>query len=394
MEDECESQCDPRSSFCDDECGKKSHWSLRSNRVCDGYINRVISGSDYRSRDVEENCPMRFTCKSKEMVSIDKRYYCDGVFHCDDHSDETSTDCLNKPFNCTAPGGAISISKEFVCDGIKNCDQGEDEIRQLCGEKRFYCKGGKQISTDKKFVQNGIKDCDTGLDECKTVFSDRYEMTTNSVLRSLFWIMGFMALIGNLATNILTLMEMVFDHKTRISVQNCNSFVKLTNNFFIFNLIISDFLMGVYLMGVVSQGVNYSGHYCFVDKEWRSSNRCWILGTVAVLSSEASAFIMASMSTFRLVSIYKPFLIDATRLKWIVLVEFLCWLFSLLFAFLPWMQLKSGYFVSEVWFPNHFFKTDTISKRGLITIANQVSGSNSTRQSWFKVKETILDNFE
>jgi len=50
--------------------------------------------------------------------------------------------------------------------------------------------------------------------------------------------------------------------------------------------------------------------------------------------------------------------------------------------------------VSEVWFPNHFFKTDTISKDRLITIANQVSGTNSTRQSWFKVKGTILDKFK
>jgi len=127
--------------------------------------------------------------------------------------------------------------------------------------------------------------------------------------------------------------------------------------------------MGVYLLGVVSQGVNYSGHYCFVDKEWRSSNGCWILGTIAILSSEASAFIMASMTTFRLITIYKPFLARTVNFKWIVLVGVLCWLVSLLFAFLPWLPLKSVYFVSEVWFPNHFFKTDTISKDDLITIA-------------------------
>jgi len=66
----------------------------------------------------------------------------------------------------------------------------------------------------------------------------------------------------------------------------------------------------------------------------------------------------------------------------------------LLFAFLPWLPLKCGYFVPEVWFPNHFFKTDTISKDNLINIANQVSFSNSTLQSWFKVKDTILDKFK
>jgi len=127
--------------------------------------------------------------------------------------------------------------------------------------------------------------------------------------------------------------------------------------------------------------VSYSGIYCFIDKEWRSSYGCSILDTVAVLSSEASAFILASMSTFRLVSIYKPFLTGTMKFKWIVLVRVSCWLFSLLFAFLPWIPLKSGYFVFEVWFPNHFFKTDAVSKNGFITLANQVSDTNSTLRS-------------
>jgi len=120
MEDECKSQCDPRPSFCDFGCGIESRrrYPGYGNRVCDGYINRVLYTSEKCSRELEENCSMRFPCKSKEMVSIDSRYYCDGIYNCDDHSDETSTDCLNKRFNCTAAGGAISISKEFVCDGI------------------------------------------------------------------------------------------------------------------------------------------------------------------------------------------------------------------------------------------------------------------------------------
>jgi len=154
MNDECESRCDPRPSFCDDKCGNESRtgWTGYGNHVCDGYINRV-GGSDKCSREVEENCPMRFPCKSKDMVSIDMRYYCDGIFHCDDHSNETSTDCLKKRFNCTAARGAISISKEFVCDGSKDCDQGEDESRQLCGEKRLYCETEKTISTDKSLFK-------------------------------------------------------------------------------------------------------------------------------------------------------------------------------------------------------------------------------------------------
>ena len=73
MEDECESQCDPRPWFCDDECGKMSRKWINGNRACDGYINRVILGSDKCSREVEENCSMRFPCKSKDRVSIDRK---------------------------------------------------------------------------------------------------------------------------------------------------------------------------------------------------------------------------------------------------------------------------------------------------------------------------------
>ena len=49
--------------------------------------------------------------------------------------------------------------------------------------------------------------------------------------------------------------------------------------------------------------------------------------------------------------------------------------------------------MSQVWFPKHFFRTETISKLDVITIANQVSGSTSTLQSWFKFKKAILDTF-
>jgi len=57
---------------------------------------------------------------------------------------------------------------------------------------------------------------------------------------------------------------------------------------------------------------------------------------------------MASVSAFRLVSIYEPFLTRTMKFKWILLIGVLCWLFSFLFAFLPWLPLNSGYFVSHV----------------------------------------------
>jgi len=83
-------------------------------------------------------------------------------------------------------------------------------------------------------------------------------MIANPVLRSLFRIMGFVALIGNLATNILTLIEMVFHRKSKTSASRSEAFVKLANRFFVFNLITSDFFMGAYLLAVVCRSLNYS----------------------------------------------------------------------------------------------------------------------------------------
>ena len=67
MEDECESQCNPRPSFCDDEFGKMSCRGLYGNRVYDGYIDKVDSGLGTCSRKVEESCSMRFPCKSTKV---------------------------------------------------------------------------------------------------------------------------------------------------------------------------------------------------------------------------------------------------------------------------------------------------------------------------------------
>ena len=146
MDDECWSQCDPLPFFCDDECAKKSCRFSRGSRVCDGYINKVMDGSKNCSREAEENCAMRFSCKSKGMVSIDTRYYCDGIFHCDDNSDETTTDCLNKRFNCTIAGGAISISKEFVME-LKTATKVKMKVVNCVVRKDFTAKSENQYQS-------------------------------------------------------------------------------------------------------------------------------------------------------------------------------------------------------------------------------------------------------
>jgi len=140
MEDECKSHCDPKPRFCDDRCGKWNGRRRSGNRVCDGYISGIISDSDKCSREVEENCSMRFPCRGKDMVSIHMRYYCDGVFHCDDHSDETSTDCLNKRFNCTAAGGAFPSATSLFVMELKTATKVKMKVVNCAKRKGFTAK--------------------------------------------------------------------------------------------------------------------------------------------------------------------------------------------------------------------------------------------------------------
>jgi len=384
MADEC--QCDQRPKFCNGVCARESRRNFFGYRVCDGYLNYVGDFPRFNcSLEVELDCPKRYYCKSKDMISIDERSVCDGVIDCDDQSDENATSCGDMRFSCRA-GKAISISKTFVCDGILDCTEGEDESHAQCKKTRFYCKNGDPLSVDKAMVDNGIRDCSDGSDECASLFSDCCEMIADPVLRTLFWIMGLTATIGNINVNVHAVKEIFFgDYSNKI---------KRANNIFIANLCVSDFLMGLYLIMTAASGLRYSGYYCSVDKWWRSSNICSVLGTLAILSSETSAFIMVTMSTFRLITIRKPFLSAALKMKYIVAAGAVCWILSFLCAIIPWIPFKSGYFVSDVWFPNFFLKSDTISKVNMSTLAHRVIGNKTISMSWLEIKKTISNRFK
>jgi len=385
MEDECDT-CVPRPEFCDTSCAKTFREYKVGNLFCNGDVNDLPIESSCKM-EVEQNCSMRFPCKSGSLVSIDKRFFCDGLVHCDNGIDEYNTDCLQQRFNCTN-GKAVSVNKAFVCDGVIDCDDRTDESKTLCSAQRFYCESEIPISVDLKAVENGIDDCSDGSDECKTLFSDQYQMIAFPVLKGVMWIMGILALIGNAAVNITTTMEIM--KKIRTIKKNR---IKLANSILIWNLTISDFIMGAYLIAMLAHDLRYSGFYCFVDKQWRSSNLCGVLGTLVVLSSETSASIMAATSTFRLLTIYRPFLCTSVKIEWIAAVACSCWIFSASFAIFPWIPFSSGYFVSDAWFPNLFLKTDTVSTSDMFTLAERFSGKNSSVSSWPQAKKIVSDNF-
>ena len=65
-------------------------------------------------------------------------------------------------------------------------------------------------------------------------------------------------------------------------------------------------IMGIYLLSIAVYSIYYSGYYGQIDFEWQSSLRCSLIGSLAVLSSEASCLFMVLLTSTRLYRIYKP----------------------------------------------------------------------------------------
>ena len=72
------------------------------------------------------------------------------------------------------------------------------------------------------------------------------------------------------------------------------------NHVLIVNLACADLLMGVYMLILSIMDAIYSGVYCLESVEWLYSYTCIMLGTLVVLSSQASVLTLVVLSTARL----------------------------------------------------------------------------------------------
>nr|XP_026692799.1 low-density lipoprotein receptor-related protein 1B-like [Ciona intestinalis] len=365
-EDECDVGCPNQTHFCDFSirCHQKqatSIWEkrgqlfLHKRQYCDGipivYYDICSTGFD------EVNCPGRYYCHNK-------------------------TDLL------------FSIGESLLCDGVPDCNDGSDEWESICSASRFYCKNKQPLSVSRDRVENGIKDCSDGSDECPPVssinhvFSSPFEMIGITFFRVIFWVMGFIALLGNIVVFTASVLEL----KTGVNSDP----VKTSFLTFLINLSVSDSLMGIYLIAISGVGVQFTGSYCHHDAHWRSSSLCSFLGTLVIISTEVSALIMASMATFRLASVYFPIkMINAKQISYVI-PSACAWVIGVLLACIPSMS-QSGYFVNTLWFPNYFFAKQEVPKSKVVWLANRASQFvvNATApKDWLEVKDTVTKVFK
>ncbi|XP_045211257.2 G-protein coupled receptor GRL101-like [Mercenaria mercenaria] len=134
------------------------------------------------------------------------------------------------------------------------------------------------------------KDCFPEKDE----FSSCADLLRVSALQTMLWLIGILALFGNIAS---VIYRLVYDREK----------LKLGFGIFVTNLAVADFLMGIYLITIAVADATYRSRYIFMDDYWRNSGWCKLAGFLSTVSSEASVFFLCLITLDRLLVIKYPF---------------------------------------------------------------------------------------
>ena len=288
---------------------------------------------------------------------------CDGKPECRDFRDEC--ECNNPPSFCNDFCHSFFPMGDRYCDGVEDpawmylnatlCPKGFDELD--C-PKRFKCNATGKVSIDVLQVCDGKPDCDDRSDEngCsetenEAIFSFYSEMITEPVLKYAFWIIGFIALFGNVCV--------LINVTIFLKKQQAFNFLEF-QYFIILNISIADFILAVYTITIAAYSQAFSGIYDFVDGEWRSSLRCSFIGSLSVTSSEASCFFMIILTAFRLMKACKSTAPLTSSLRPWKLCVGIAWLLSLLFSIVPVLLKASSYFVHSISFSSKFHQNGSI----------------------------------
>ena len=317
---------------------------------------KPLHNSENQTKFQSKNHYFFAVCNTKFNFSIFATT-CDGKPECKDYSDECQ--CSNPPSFCMDPCHTYFPMGDRYCDGVEDpawqyinkseCPRGFDEL--FCTE-RFKCTAAGKVSIDVQQVCDGKADCDDGSDEnncpgasnIQSIFSSDTEMIADPMIKSAFWIMGSVVVIGNSYVIITTIMFLKTLRPDSI----------MFHAVIILNISFSDFLMGIYLLTIAAHDASFSGFYGSEDREWRSSFRCSIIGSLAVISSETSCFLMVILTAFRLRNITKTLESVSFSLRpWKCCVG-LAWLVSVIISIVPVLNLTSQYFLHSFSYSSPF----------------------------------------
>ena len=337
------------------------------------FLNDTASAFTRESKSGFVECAAKFNRSSLVIT-------CDGRPECRDFTDECQ--CSNPPRFCDDSCHSYFPMGDRYCDGIEDpvwqyinssdCPRGFDEL--FC-PKRFKCNATGKVSIDVLQVCDGKRDCNDNSDEsaCSSatnisrIFSSDTEMIANLAIKSAFWIIGTLVMVGNSYVIITTIAFL----KTKQTLDD--SFQR----FIVLNISIADFIMGIYLITIASFDAAFSGYYGKVDGEWRSSLKCSVIGSLAVISSETSCFLMVVLTAFRQKNITKTIeSLNASLRSWKICI-IAAWLFSFFLSIVPMLPKTSDYFLHSFSYSSSF-QNDIWYKTTLVQFACRLSALSNT----------------
>ncbi|XP_060603871.1 G-protein coupled receptor GRL101-like [Ruditapes philippinarum] len=163
----------------------------------------------------------------------------------------------------------------------------------------------------------------------KDEFSSCQHLMRNSTLQTLLWVIGLLALLGN----ILSICYRLYFDSQRL---------KLGYGVFVTNLALADLLMGIYMLIIAIADQIYMDRYIEADEYWRNSVWCKIAGFLSTTSSEASVLLICLITLDRLLVIKFPFGQLRFKPKSALYAVMVSWIVSIIVAIVP--ILHTDYF--------------------------------------------------
>ena len=122
----------------------------------------------------------------------------------------------------------------------------------------------------------------------------------NPIIRVCLWILGIVALVGNLSV---IFWRLVYGEDSKVQ------------SFLLKNLAVADFIMGVYLIIIAVQDTRWQGEYFEHDVRWRGGTLCQVTGALSMLSSEVM-FVNLQLLVWILILASHLFLLFKMKIVW------------------------------------------------------------------------------
>ena len=229
--------------------------------------------------------------------------------------------------------GDFFISPDRVCDGVFDCEDNSDESH--CPE-RFYCTTNlSQLSwVPLEAKCNSYKDCENGLDECDNcsqglLSSDQYIVRNHAVFT---WLI--VSCLGNIVLN-----AYIFWDNIRSEFTNPKNYVKV-DRVLKLQICVFDIFLGWYLLALITVNIKFWGNYCMVDDDWRSGWVCKSLGMLYNFSSHGSLLSVLIMSITRAYKCTFSYS-EGIRLKKVVITSVVMTLINLVHCIIPVISLET-----------------------------------------------------